>query len=91
MPDGTLIQWGELRNGSIGAAYINFPIQFADTNYKVTASVLRSGTEYINARISNIQILSTSQALIYLAQYNSTAAATSTTIFTMWIAIGRWK
>ena len=91
MPDGTLIQWGELRNGSNGAEFVNFPVPFVDANYTAVASIKRVGSQYAYARIGSVQILDKNRAVIYLIQYNSIAAFTDTDTFSEWIAIGRWK
>ena len=88
MPDGTLIQWGNLTNFK-SRMEANFPIQFVGNNPCVQVTPVYNTTT--TARCVMSAIGEKSKFTFFAFDITTGVESTSTTLNFTWIAIGRWK
>ena len=92
LPDGTMIQWGEIYSPSIaanssGTATITFPVPFADATYVLMTQVVKTSIPALRSACIADTGKTVSSASINLQ--NNYGAASSLTVW--WSAYGRWK
>lgn len=90
MPDGTLIQWGEVINTAIGYTEVSFPIAFANDNFSFSATPRYSPDYPVIDYRTIAQKNSVSSGVVNFKPITSTGSYT-TEALADWIAIGRWK
>lgn len=88
--DGTLIQWGRVNSIGNGPGYgtVDFPVQFIDANYSLSATPEYAGSEYPVFEVS-CQRTDASRAVFYFRQNGNTSIITG--VYAHWLAIGKWK
>ena len=96
LPDGTLIQWGEVSLKKIGAdegyttsvsTAVQLPISFKDTQYK---TFLTSQGGVLNARVM-ISVLVNTNAKMTVTGFYTLDRSGADELKYNWIAIGKWK
>lgn len=90
MPDGTLIQWGEVINTSVGYTEVSFPIAFANDHFSFSATPRYSPDYPVIDYRTIAQKNSVSSGVVNFKPIASTGSYT-TEALADWFAIGRWK
>lgn len=90
MPDGTLIQWGEVINTAAGYSEVSFPIAFVNDHFIFSATPRYSPDYPVIDYRTIAQKNSVSRGLVNFKPITATGSYT-TEALADWIAIGRWK
>ena len=90
LPDGTLICWGTVENGSDGYGEVTFPVAFINKTYAFNATPgYDSSHRNFDYRVF-ASVNATTNGIVYFRQMSMDMAYTSPAM-AHWQAIGRWK